>query len=486
MLTDEGLVSNRQELLRKLPPVHEVLSHAELADLRASRGRDILLAAVRRVIAQARHVMENGGVMPIDAARLAKLTRAAILTSRPLLRPVINATGILLHTGLGRAPLAREAVEAMSAVAGGYCNLEFDLDTGDRGRRTAGISRLLGELTGAKAATVVNNNAGATLLALRALAAGREVIVSRGQLVAIGGSFRLPEIFEASGARLREVGTTNRTRLADYQKAIGPDTAAILRVHRSNFRIVGFTEDTALGDLAALAHAHGLVMIDDIGSGALAPGFPPGLVDEPDVSGGLAAGADLVLFSGDKLLGGPQCGILIGKAEVIRQIEIDPLMRALRVDKMTLAALEATVDLIRGGAGVADRIPLWKMLSIPLSDLELRAGRLVATLAAESALNVSMVSAESFLGGGSVPLQPIPTWAVRVAPPFPRAHGSEGAWARTLRLGDPAVVTRVQHGTVLFDLRTVTEPEESSLLDAIRRTWDDREPATGASEGLTG
>jgi L-seryl-tRNA(Ser) seleniumtransferase len=365
-------------------------------------------------------------------------------------------------------------------VARGYCNLEIDLETGERGRRTKGVSELLSELTGAEAATVVNNNAGATVLALRALAAGREVVVSRGQLVEIGGSFRLPEIFEASGARLREVGTTNRTRLSDYERAIGPETSAILRVHRSNFRIVGFTEDAVLTDLAGLAHAHSLVMIDDIGSGALAPGQPSGLVDEPDVASSLAAGADLILFSGDKLLGGPQCGILVGRANVLHRVESDPLMRALRVDKMTLAALETTLDLISTGAG--GRVPLWRMLQIPLADLEMRARKLAACLATELSLNVSVEASESFIGGGSVPLQPIPTFAVRVAPPFAPPHASEGAWARALRLGDPAVVPRVQHGTVLFDLRTVSESEEASLLDAIRRTWDDREPTIVASE----
>ena len=279
-------------------------------------------------IGEARLSLQNGQYAAIDALSLARRAREIVLNTRPLLRPVINATGILLHTGLGRAPLAEEAVEAVAAVARGYCNLEFELEGGERGRRTSGIARLLRELTGAEAATVVNNNAGATVLALRVLAAGREVIVSRGQLVEIGGSFRLPEIFGVSGARLHEVGTTNKTRLSDYERAIGPETAAILRVHHSNFRIVGFTEEAPLDGLAQLAHDRGLAMIDDIGSGALAPGQPPGVGDEPLVSDGIAAGADLVLFSGDKLLGGPQCGILVGTEVVIGRIEADPLMRS--------------------------------------------------------------------------------------------------------------------------------------------------------------
>jgi L-seryl-tRNA(Ser) seleniumtransferase len=295
------------------------------------------------------------------------------------------------------------------------------------------------------------------------------VIVSRGQLVEIGGSFRLPEIFEVSGARLREVGTTNKTRLSDYQRALSPETAAILRVHRSNFRIVGFTEDPALPELIRLAHDHGLWAIDDIGSGALRPGCPPGVGDEPTVAEGLAAGADLVLFSGDKLLGGPQCGILVGSREAIGRIEADPLMRALRVDKMTLAALESTLHLAADGEHAAGRIPLWSMIVTELPVLTARAERLAAALRAELGLNATVRPGESFLGGGSAPIHPIPTAVVAVAAPFPGPHDSEAAWAQALRRGEPAVVPRVQGGLVLFDLRTVAADQEPHLLDAIRR-----------------
>ena len=476
---------NDTATLRQLPPVNAVLEHAELAALWQSRGREVVVRAVRTAIDEARGSLQNGQQVEVDAPSLARRARQIVENTRPTLRPVINATGILLHTGLGRAPLAEEAVQAVCAVARGYCNLEFKLDEGERGRRTTGIAQLLRELTGAEAATVVNNNAGATVLALRALAAGREVIVSRGQLVEIGGSFRLPEIFEVSGARLREVGTTNKTRLSDYERSIGPETAAILRVHHSNFRIVGFTEEAPLAGLVQLAHSRGLVMIDDIGSGALAAGQPSGVGDEPLISQGVAAGADLVLFSGDKLLGGPQCGIMVGKVKTIGKIETDPLMRALRVDKMTLAALETTLRLIQDRADDATAIPLWKMLSTPLPQLEARARRLAEVLCLELGLNASVVTAESFIGGGSVPVQPIPTVAVSVGPPFPSAHATEGAWARSLRLGEPPVVTRVQRGAVLFDLRTVAEREESSLLDAIRLTCHDRKPETGAMETQT-
>jgi L-seryl-tRNA(Ser) seleniumtransferase len=473
------------EVLRQLPPVNAVLEREELAELRAGRGRDAMVRAVRAAIGEARTRLRGGDRAAVDAPSLARRAREILQGERRSLRPVINATGIVLHTGLGRAPLAAEAVEAVAAVARGYCNLEFELEDGERGRRTSGIARLLAELTGAEAATVVNNNAAATVLALRALASAREVIVSRGQLVEIGGSFRLPEIFEVSGARLREVGTTNKTRLSDYERAIGPETAAILRVHHSNYRIVGFTEEAPVAGLVKLAHDHGLWMIDDIGSGALAPGQPPGVVDEPSVAEGLAAGADLVLFSGDKLLGGPQCGILVGKREPVGRIEADPLMRALRVDKMTLAALEVTLGLIRDGTQAAARIPLWRMIGTPLSELEARAGRLAEALRAELGLNASVIPSQSFIGGGSAPVRPIPTAAVAILPPFPPPYGSEGAWAQALRLGEPPVVPRVQGGAVLLDLRTVSERDEEALLDAIRRTCHDRGPGAVA-DGSTG
>jgi L-seryl-tRNA(Ser) seleniumtransferase len=463
-------------VLRQLPAVHVVLQQDALADVVERRGHAAVVRAIRAAVEEARAELQSGQTCVADPLSLAIRARQLLQETHFLLRPVINATGILLHTGLGRAPLAVEAVAAVAAVARGYCNLEFELEEGERGRRTTGIARLLSELTGSAAATVVNNNAGATVLALRALATGREVIVSRGQLVEIGGSFRLPEIFEVSGARLREVGTTNKTRLADYERAIGPETAAILRVHHSNFRIVGFTEEAPLSSLVRLAHDHGLMMIDDIGSGALAKDLPPGVEDEPTVAEGIKTGADVVLFSGDKLLGGPQCGILVGTAKAIRRIEEDPLMRALRVDKLTLAALEATLGLVLGNEASKAEIPLWRMLSTPLPILEARAEQFAASLRGELGLSATVITSHSFIGGGSVPVQPIPTMAVSVGPPFPLRHGSEGAWARALRSGEPPVVPRVQHGTVLFDLRTVAEEDEASLLDAIRRTWHDREP----------
>ena len=447
---------------RRLPPVNAVLDAlARLGPVPESARR-----ATRRALDEARHALISGEPADVEPAALARRALAIRAEEdRPHLRPVLNATGILLHTGLGRAPLAAEAVAAVSRVARGYCNLELDLATGDRGRRSEGVADLLRRLTGAEAAAVVNNNAAATVLALRALALGREVVVSRGQLVEIGGSFRLPEIFAASGARLREVGTTNKTRLADYETAIGPDTAALLRVHASNYRIVGFTSDVPIAELTSLAHSRGLRAIDDIGSGALASGLPPGISGEPTISDSLAAGADLVLCSGDKLLGGPQCGLLLGSASAVSLVASDPLMRAFRVDKLTLAALEATLRL---ALDTPLRIPLWSFLATPLDSLHARADRLASSLRTDLHLNATPVDSLAHVGGGSVPVDPLPSAAVRIAPPFPDPLDSEEAFARALRLGDPAVLPRLHAGGLLLDLRAITEEDDASLLDAVR------------------
>jgi L-seryl-tRNA(Ser) seleniumtransferase len=464
-----------RDVCRQLPPVGAVLGHELLVPSLNARGRFAVLLAVRAAIEEARTALRAGRLVIADPQTLASRSREILESQRPSLRPVINATGVLLHTGLGRAPLAEEAIAAVADVARGYCNLELDLEEGARGRRTAGIARLLRELTGAEAATAVNNNAAATVLALKALAAGREVIVSRGQLVEIGGSFRLPEIFEASGAILREVGTTNKTRLADYERAINPATSAILRVHRSNFQIVGFTEDADLGGLVQLAHAAKLWMIDDIGSGAISPGRPPGIDDEPTAAAGLAAGADLVLFSGDKLLGGPQCGIMAGTSRAIDRVEADPLMRAFRLDKMTLAALEATLLLACDPDRAGARIPLWSMMSTPLEALSERAGKLAGILRSELGLNALTMPSESYLGGGSAPLQAVSSVAVAISPPFPIGCDSEAELARALRQGRIPVVARVSKGLVIFDLRTVPADHDTVLLDAVREVCHDRE-----------
>jgi L-seryl-tRNA(Ser) seleniumtransferase len=477
--------------MRALPPIHAILDHPELARVLAEVDRDSVVASVRLAVEEARAAIREGKPAA-DIADLAIRARALVQDTRMRLRPVINATGILLNTGLGRAPLANAAVEAISRVARGYCSLEIDLGSGGRGSRTTSVEPLLRHLTGAEAATVVNNNAAATLLALRALAAGREVVVSRGQLIEIGGNFRLPEVFEASGARLREVGTTNKTRLDDYARAIGPDTAALLRVHPSNYRIIGFTESVGIADLARLAHDRGLWAIDDVGSGVLRPGHPPGVVDEPTMAESIAWGADAVLGSGDKLLGGPQCGLIVGKASAINRINADPLMRAVRVDKMTLAALEATLRLARRGPADGGSIPLWDLLLVPVEALEGRARRIAARMI-EMGFLATVEPSKSMLGGGTTPARPIPSRAVRIDRPYPGtlAGLEELALSRELREGEAPVIARVREGAVWLDLRAVFEVEDDAILTAFRRLANEAplshlDPARGHVESRLG
>ncbi len=461
--------------LRRLPPVHTLMDRPELAEATRRFGRDSVVEAARLAIDEARSALLRGEAAGIDPSILAVQALAIVGQSRrPSLRPVINATGILLNTGLGRAPLPLEAVEAVARVASGYCNLEYDLDLGDRGRRADGVEALLTRLTGSQRAAVVNNNAAATIIAVRALAQGREVIVSRGQLVEIGGSFRLPEIIEVSGAKLVEVGTTNKTRLGDYERAIGPNTAALMRVHPSNYRVVGFTEDIPIAPLAELAHARGLFAIDDIGSGVLRPGWSDSVRDEPTASEGVKAGADLVLFSGDKLLGGPQAGLLVGTSEAIGKVVRDPLMRALRVDKMTLATLESTLRLHLDFASGRSRIPVWALADVPTARLLERAETL-AVIFQSLGLNAHAEPSTAYFGGGTTPTEAIPSAAVRVEAPVGPLQLSEGDWARSLRTGDPSVVSRVQGGSVWFDLRSIPESDERLLIGAIRRVVLDGE-----------
>jgi L-seryl-tRNA(Ser) seleniumtransferase len=373
---------------------------------------------------------------------------------------VINATGVILHTNLGRAPLAPAAIDRVAAT-GAYSNLEYDIDLGARGRRDAHAERLLCHLTGAEAAVVVNNNAAATLIALSATATGREVIISRGELVEIGGGFRIPDVMAQSGAVLREVGTTNRTRAADYAAAIGSNTAAILRVHPSNFRIEGFTARPALAELAPLARRFGLLLIEDIGSGwvgEVPP--PPPFSDEPAPRSSIAAGADLVLFSGDKLLGGPQAGIIAGSAAAVDMVRSHPLMRALRVDKMTYAALEAT--LLEYAAGRAERtVPVARMIAAGADGIGRRAERVAREL--QGALVAEVVDGVSTIGGGSAPGSELPTRLLALT------HGtmSPAEIEERLRRSDPPVIARIEENRVLLDLRTVPPDQDGQLLGIL-------------------
>ncbi|MEZ5317317.1 MAG: L-seryl-tRNA(Sec) selenium transferase [Vicinamibacterales bacterium] len=382
----------------------------------------------------------------------------------PSLRPVVNATGVILHTNLGRAPLADAALARIREVAAGYSTLEYDLDAGGRGHRRVHAERLLRRLTGAEAALVANNNAAATMLALAALAAGREVIVSRGELVEIGGGFRVPDVLAQSGAALREVGTTNRTRIADYAAAIGPHTGLILRVHPSNFRVTGFTERPALDALAALGRRFDVPVFEDLGSGWLGLAdlpTPPALLDEPSVSASLGAGLSLVAFSGDKLLGGPQAGIVVGHRALVDRMASHPLMRAVRADKLTYAALEATLTLW-AEAPRRKEIPVVDMLTLGPDELDRRARALAGDLEARG-LACEVVDGASTIGGGSAPEATIPSRLVAIS------TASAARLDAALRAGTPAIVARIEDGRLLLDLRTIRPAELPGLPDAVAR-----------------
>lgn len=455
-----------QNPLRHIPAVNDLLASPRLQPLVRRLSHSVVAGGVRRLLDEVRDSLRGDGArgpLPSLDELAERAARRLLEAERPNLRRAINATGILLHTGLGRAPLAREAVDSVLDMAGGYATLELDLATGRRSNRLEIVRALLCELTGAESAVVVNNNAGATVLALTALAAGRNVVVSRGQLIEIGGSFRLPEIMAASGAHLREVGTTNKTRLSDYETAIDEATAALMRVHPSNFRVVGFTSSVSLEELVALAHHRGLLMIDDIGSGALIDFSQFGLADEPVASQSIAAGADVVLFSGDKLLGGPQAGVILGRRDLIRTVQNHPLTRALRMDKLTLAALEATLRVYRDPKAALERIPLLRLLATSSDMLKTRADRLAEQIARlPGVASCQSVEDVAYLGGGSIPAREVPTWCVALA----AERLGEDELAQNLRTGDPAVVPRLQNGRVHFDLRSVFPEQDAELVKA--------------------
>jgi L-seryl-tRNA(Ser) seleniumtransferase len=424
--------------LRDLPSVDALVHDERLAGVPHERA----VAAARVVLDRARARIGAGGEPePLVEAVLAELSAER----RHSLRRVLNATGVLVHTNLGRAPLSAAALERVAQVGAGYSNLEYSLERGERGSRQDHLSGLLGRLTGAEAALVVNNNAAAVLLALAALAEGREVVVSRGELIEIGDGFRIPDVLARSGARLVEVGTTNRTRAEDYERAVGPDTALLLRVHQSNFRVVGFSERPRLGELAEIARRHELPLVDDLGSGALAA-----IGDEPTPAESLRAGAALVCFSGDKLLGGPQAGIVVGRRELVEHLRRHPLQRALRADKLTLAALEGTLVLALDPS-TRDEVPILRMLHEPVDAVRARAERLAALVGGEVEETVARV------GGGALPLAELPSAACAVEEPL----------AERLRLGDPPVVALVRDGRTLLDCRTLSDREVDEVAAAV-------------------
>jgi L-seryl-tRNA(Ser) seleniumtransferase len=453
---------------RRLPSVNDVAETVLIQELRQKHDHGLVVDAIRRELAELRRRLSHGEVVDGAAGPEQVARRVADRLGqelRPKLRAVINATGIVLHTNLGRAPIAEGAARAAYEAARGYLNLELDLESGKRSSRQNAVREWVCRLTGAESATAVNNNAAATVIALRALCQGREVVVSRGQLIEIGGSFRIPEIMAVSGAALREVGTTNITRLSDFERAIGPNTAALMQVHTSNYRVSGFTKSVALADLVALGRKHGLKVIDDIGSGALLDFARFGFTGEPVARDSIAAGADLVLFSGDKLLGGPQAGILAGKKEHIQRIEKDPLMRAFRLDKMTLAALEATLRLYLSQEDALREVPCLRMLGETPTELKRRAEALADRLRGIAVLkSVDVAEDVAFVGGGSLPDQKMKSWVVLVA----ARDVGDAEFAQRLRTGDPAVVGRVRDGKVILDIRTVFRHQEDELVDALR------------------
>jgi len=435
---------------KTLPAVGTLINQPGYAALVADFGRASVVAALRDQVAT-----ERNGTAVSDDERLGQVEASLRRTMAPALRRVINASGVILHTNLGRAPLSRAAVDAVVAAAAGYTNLELDLETGRRGERSALVAGLLTALFECEAALAVNNNAAAVLLALTALCKGREVIVSRGQLVEIGGSFRMPDVMRMSGARMVEVGTTNRTRAADFEEAVTPRTAAVLRVHTSNFRVAGFTESAGIAEMAAVAHTRGLLLIDDLGSGAV-----EAIADEPTIAESLKH-CDIVTFSGDKLMGGPQAGIVLAATEAgaagVRKMARHPLARAVRIDKLTLAALEATLK--QRLSGRDDEIPVQRMLRVPVEDVRRRAAHWSVKLE-DRGVASQLIAGESAVGGGSVPGHGIPTMLVALEGPASRL-------ATALRRGDPPVIARIENDACCLDPRTVLRGEDETLIDAV-------------------
>ncbi len=454
---------DQKHQLRLLPSIDELLQSAAGQHLISLYSRAVTLHAIRATLAQARADIRHGSACPAPEVLLSRAEHLLEEDQRPHLRSVINATGVIINTNLGRAPLSQQALQAVQRVAGGYSNLEYTLADGQRGSRYSHVADLLCELTGAEAALVTNNNAAAVLLALSALAMGREVIISRGQLVEIGGGFRVPDVMRQSGCQLVEVGTTNRTRISDYQAAINERTALLLTVHPSNFLLTGFTETTPVSALAELAQQKQILVMNDLGSGCLLASEHYGLAHEPTPQESVASGADFVCFSGDKLLGGPQAGIIVGKADALAHIAKHPLMRAVRVDKMTLAALEATLrHYQRNEAEV--HIPVWRMISTRPERVASRASNWAAQLRAHG-IPARTQRGESTIGGGSLPGETLPT--TLLALDAERIGLSLDELAKRLRLRNIPIVTRILRDTLLLDPRTVLEEQDQDVLRGL-------------------
>ncbi len=484
---------------RKLPAVDKLLQRPDIQALVEAYGSGPVTAETRAELDCARLAIHNGQTAPTAKQLTDRITMNVLAADAPSLRPVINATGVLIHTNLGRTPLSQRAQDAVVRLSQGYSTLEYDVETGQRGSRHAHPARLLCELTGAEDALVVNNNAAAVFLALTALCDKREVIVSRGELVEIGGGFRIPDVLRQSGATLVEVGTTNRTHPHDFAAAINANTAALMRIHASNFKQIGFVKKPELSELVEIAHARVApentdadvktesggsaqgtfsadrpLVIDDLGSGTLLNTAQFGLAPEPMVQSSVKAGADIITFSGDKLLGGPQAGLIVGKAECIARLRSHPLARALRVDKMTLAALDATLRAYRRDRAAAE-IPVWSMIAQTPEDVQQRAVRCQSRLAAAD-IKAAVIPGKSTIGGGSLPGETLPTFLLALDIPQPDSA------AASLRQADPPIICRIQQNLLLFDLRTVLPDQEQALLE----TLSSRLPLLGGQTGAAG
>ncbi len=459
-------------MLRMLPGVDHVLERCGAQPFFNDIPKTVLVNAIRKIL----ETLRTGILGPdrdiaeesLSDAQITDAVMAAVIkATTPNLKPLVNATGVVVHTNLGRSLLPETVVENIALIAGRYSNLEYDLDAGQRGSRYASVEDLLCEISGAQAAIAVNNNAGAVLLCLETLARSKEVIVSRGELVEIGGSFRVPDVMAKSGGILREVGTTNRTHLSDYENAIEENTALLLKVHRSNYSVIGFTAEVSLKELVELSDKHGVPLMEDLGSGTFIDFSKYGLIKEPTVQESVAAGTDIVTFSGDKLLGGPQAGIIVGKKSIVDRIKQNPLARALRIDKLTLAALESTLRLYRDEEKAVDMIPTLQMLTMNIGDIEIRASHLVEDLKniSKSQLEISLIERSSRAGGGSLPLLELPSKCLCIRPQGMSAHALE----KGMRENDPPIIGRIEENAYIMDPRTLKDDDLPIIRTAFER-----------------
>ena len=458
----------KKEMLKRLPAVDTLLRDAMLSGFTKDNPRRLVVDAIRAVLERKRGLIKKGnaGDSLFSIEELVKEIGEEVgKARRPSLKRVINATGIIIHTNLGRAPLAVGALKNLADASLGYSNLEFDVEKGERGERYSHLEPILCKLTGAEAAMVVNNNAAAVMLLLNTLAEGKEVLVSRGELVEIGGSFRIPDIMKKSGARLVEVGTTNRTHIRDYEAAITPETALILKVHRSNFDMVGFTADVSIEDLAELGKRHGIPVMNDLGSGSLIDLSKYGMKKEPTVQDAVRSGIDVVAFSGDKLLGGPQAGIIIGRKEIIDPVKKNPLTRALRIDKLTIAALEATLNVYLDEVKAVHDIPVLRMLRRPVQELAKTARKILRDLGDLSdRFKITIKDGYSQVGGGALPLQEIPTKLLAVRPTAISPNQLE----RSMRMNHVPIIVRIERDEVVLDMRTLMDGDAEVITGFFR------------------